>query len=196
MDKIVYVKKIPLGMDCDFSLYHLQIEHEKKVYIKDMYLKYEQHVIARCYCEVVEFFTILDLFVKKGLSPGDENIFFEYKQKKEQNHIIRSLQYKNNQELYVSTVTAKTMHQLYLDSKQGLFIRNALINETITSFYAQQSIENDLDSIYGKIQLTESYGFRDENGYISEASIEYNKDESLSENFFELLNTLRGSQKR
>ena len=77
----VSIKKIGLGKESSFTLFQLIVEYSGRLYVKDVFVQYEGETIAANYPESVEFFSILDSLVKKGLAPGDENAFFKYAQK-------------------------------------------------------------------------------------------------------------------
>ena len=134
----VSIVKISLGQESDFALYQLIVEYARKSYVKDVFVKYKDETIAMDYPATLEFFSILDSLVKKGLTSGDENVYFEYKQKSEKNNtIIRSLRFKHDPTLYISPATAKTMCQFYNESKVGLSFRAVLKSETVLSFEAE-----------------------------------------------------------
>ena len=130
----VSIKKIGLGKESDFALFQLIVDYSNKSYVKDVFVQYKDETIAANYRESVEFFSILDSLVKKGLAPGDENGFFKYAQKStKSNQLFRSLQLKHDLKVYISPATAKTMCQFYNESKIGLSFRTVLMSETVFS---------------------------------------------------------------
>jgi len=104
------MEEIPLNMDGEFTLCFAQVVLEGKNYVADVFLRFKKEVIANNWLEVIEFFSFLDAYIKKGLIPGHENYFFKVTQKDK----ISSLRCKfTTDEYFLSAPKAKTMLMVY-----------------------------------------------------------------------------------
>lgn len=183
----ISIEKFTLGRESDFSLYQFLVTYSDKDYVKDVFVKYKDEVVAKNYPETLEFFSILDSLVKKGLNEGDKNPFFTYKQKTEKgNSITRSLQFNNVPTIYISPSSAKTMCQFYNESKIGLSFKTVLKSDVIfsidvelktTSKKADFSSEDELNKVINSLL--------DKNG------IEYNNTNYYSRKITDLINSVK-----
>ena len=88
------VHNLPLGDNSDFILSLTTYEEGKKMYLFDVSITYQGKLLAENFLATINFFAIIDAFVKKGLVPGDSNRFFKYAQKSDKhNNLIRSLRF-------------------------------------------------------------------------------------------------------
>ena len=142
----ISVQEIKLGGKDDFVLYQFIMDFKNKPYIKDVFVKFKGNLIAKNYRAVLEFFSMLDSFIKKGLIKGDENKFFKCVEKKEDNTVRKSLQCVFDKKIYIGMAEAKTMLQFYNESKIGYSFRTVLISDKIFSLATQ--LEIDKKDIY------------------------------------------------
>ena len=139
----ISVQEIKLGGKDNFVLYQFIMDSDNKSYIKDVFVKFKGNLVAKNYREAVEFFSILDSFIKKGLVKGDENKFFKCVEKKEDKQIKKSLQCIFNKTTYIGMAEAKTMIQFYNESKIGYSFRTVLISDKIFSLTTQLKIDQE-----------------------------------------------------
>jgi len=140
------INKIKLYEKTDFILYQYIFEDEKKKDLVGTMIKYKNKVLTQNYTETVAFFSMLDSLSRKMLSSGDENHFFKFSQKTdEKKNIIKSLQFKYDPVVYISSDMAKTMNQIFYESKIGLSLQMALSID-----YAYISIERGSARAKGK----------------------------------------------
>ncbi len=137
----ISVQEIKLGGKDDFVLYQFIMDFKNKPYIKDVFVKFKGNLIAKNYRAVLEFFSMLDSFIKKGLVKGDENKFFKCVEKKEDNTVRKSLQCVFDKKIYIGMAEAKTMLQFYNESKIGYSFRTVLISDKIFSLTTQLEID-------------------------------------------------------
>jgi len=186
----VSVEEFKLGKESCFTLYQFIVHYNGKDFVKDVFVKYKNEVIAVNYPETLEFFSILDSLVKKGLGEGDENYFFSYRKRTEKNNTIKSLQLKKDTNVYISSATAKTMCQFYNESKIGLSFKNILKSKKVFS------IDTNLSS-----SATESYFPNDAsldkliNSILDDNGVEYDNSSYYSKKVTDLLNSVKYSQK-
>lgn len=183
----ISVVPIPLGKESDFTLMQLIFDYKGKSYVKDVFVKYKEEAVALNYPETLEFFSILDSLVKKGLTANDENYFFSYSQKNEKhNTVTRSLRFKHDPKVYISPATAKTMCQFYNESKIGLSFRTVLKNRTVFSFETELEITSE-----------KAYFPTDEsleniiNAQLDDNGIKYDNTPYYSQKITKLLNTIK-----
>ena len=185
------VVEIALGKESDFSLFQLLVEFKGKLYVKDVFVKYKDITVALNYPETLEFFSFLDSLVKKGLSSNDENPFFSYAQKNEKNNTLtRSLRFKQNQKLYISPATAKTMCQFYNESKIGLSFRNILRSKVVFS------IETQLETTSKKAYFPTNESLESIiNSQLDNNGITYDNTPYYSQKISKLLNVIKNKYK-
>lgn len=139
----ISVQEIGLGGDDDFVLYQFIMDSNGKSYIKDVFVKYKGKLIVKNYRETVEFFSMLDSFIKKGLVRGDKNKFLKCVEKTEDNQTRKSLQCVFDKKRYLSMANAKTMMQFYNESKIGYSFRTVLISDKIFSLTTTLEVEKN-----------------------------------------------------
>lgn len=129
-NKELFAKTFSLGEENDFSLHHILLKDEKYIEIKTMFILYNNTMVTKNYTSTLEFFSILEALIKKNLMTGDENRFFSFRQQKIERDTIRSLQFKYDKQVYISTFQAMSMCQIFYESKTGLSTKSALETDT------------------------------------------------------------------
>lgn len=186
----IRVDETKLGIESDFSLFQMLVSTRKGTYIKDVFVKFKGEVVAKNYGETLEFFSILDSLIKKGLSEGEKTYFFTYKQKTEKNNsITRSLQFNKEPTVYISFATAKIMCQFYNESKIGFSYRMVLKSDVVfsidatlktTSEKADFPSDEELDKIINSLLEDNGVKFDNTNYYSKKITdlinaVKYNK---------------------
>jgi len=124
------IEEIPLSMDGEFTLCFTQVILEGKSYVADVFLKFKNDVIANNWLEVIEFFSFIDAYIKRGLVVGHENYFFKVAQKDQ----ISSLKCKFiTDEYFISMPKAKTMLTVYNEFRSGNSFKYLIKCKTILS---------------------------------------------------------------
>jgi hypothetical protein len=125
-----------------------------------MLILYQDKLLTRNYTNTLEFFVTLDAFIKKNLSVGDENRFFIYRQQKKESYTIRSLQFKHGEKVYISTLQAMRMYQIFYESKTGLSTKSALETGTEIKLLDNKFPDYDKFATYDfQITEQEEYSF-------------------------------------
>jgi len=159
-DDGMFVKTFSLGDQNDFSLHQILYRKHKYVEIKTMLILYQDKLLTRNYTNTLEFFVTLDAFIKKNLSVGDENRFFIYRQQKKESYTIRSLQFKHGEKVYISTLQAMRMYQIFYESKTGLSTKSALETGTEIKLLDNKFPDYDKFATYDfQITEQEEYSF-------------------------------------
>lgn len=184
------VVEIPLGGQNDFVLYQTLLHEREKSYVKDVYLKYESQLVTENYPQTVEFFTLLDALVKKT-PVHKENKFFIQVQKTEKNKTITSLQCLIDKHRYIEPSEAKTMLQLYNESKIGLSFRLVLIGKKVFNTTVE------LDVVQGASKIPASGNIEDVVKTILEGNgMVYDNTPYISGNINKLLCKLKKAGKK
>jgi len=123
-----------LGSENDkFILFHIITIDLSKAYITDMFIKYKDELIVKNPRSIIPFFSMLKSFTKKILMYGEENDYFKYVEKTENNKTRMSLQCKFDTKRYISINEAITMTQFFYQSTAGQFPKKNNLGETILS---------------------------------------------------------------
>jgi hypothetical protein len=184
----ISVQKIGLGGYDDFILYQFIMDTNGKSYVKDVFVKYRGNLVVKNYGEAVEFFSIIDSFVKKGLVKGDENKFFKCVEKKEDNHIRKSLQCTFDNKKYISVSEAKTMIQFYNESKIGYSFRTVLISDKVFSLTTTLEVEQKKVNLPSENDLLGLI-----NGELEKYGVNYDNTPYFSQKISLLLNHLKNN---
>lgn len=122
------------GGDNDtFLLFHIITTDLSKSYITDMFVKYKDELVVKGPRSIIPFFSMLRSFTKKILMYGEENDYFKYVEKTENNKTRKSLQCKFDTTRYISVNEALTMTQFFYQSTTGQIPRKHNLGKKILS---------------------------------------------------------------
>jgi hypothetical protein len=124
------IEEIPLEMKDKFTLCFTKVVSDGKLYIADVYIKFERDVVAHNWLETIEFFSFIDAYIKRGFISSHENSFFKVSQEDK----VTSLKCKFSlDEYFLSTPKVKTMLTVYNEFRSGNTLKDLIVSKTILS---------------------------------------------------------------
>ena len=123
---------VPLEMDEMFLLCFAEVMSKGKNYIADVYIEFKKDIIANNYLEVIEFFSFIEAFTKKGLVVGHENSFFKVCQKDKISYLKCKFV---KDEYFLSAPKLKTMLNMYGEFRAGNSLKHLANSKIILEDY-------------------------------------------------------------
>jgi len=184
------VEETVLGGEKDFSLFYTIMKTASKNYVKDVFVKFKNETIAYNYLQTVEFFSFIDMFVKKGFVSGEENSYFIVREKTENGKKRISLECKFSREKYfIYLPDAKAMWTIYNQTKIGYSFSEVLVSKVIFSYDGIIKTEGEIVTANNDDDIDELI-----NGYLGETNVKLDDTQYFSDKVTKLLSVVKENQ--